>query len=120
MGDLHTDSLSTARKALRAAVGHSDAEEGPVRAAVHVEPLPRPPRLGHGSAVAAVLAAAARLAVLGEWGRVNICPADDFRKAGYDQSRDRSRIKWSMRVAATGRRHTRGISALVRLSELPT
>jgi predicted RNA-binding Zn ribbon-like protein len=43
------------------------------------------------NAVGAVLAAAARLAVLGEWERVKICPAGDCLWAFYDQSRNRSR-----------------------------
>lgn len=48
--------------------------------------------------VGAVLAASARLAVLGDWDRVKICPADDCRWAFFDHSRNRSRTWCSMRV----------------------
>jgi predicted RNA-binding Zn ribbon-like protein len=48
--------------------------------------------------VGAVLAASARLAVLGEWDRVKICNADDCRWAFFDHSRNRSRMWCSMRV----------------------
>lgn len=98
---LHADSLRAARAArgaLRAAVGDPDADEGPVLAPVRIELSHGRPVLVAGSAVGAVLAAAARLAVLGEWARVKICPADDCRWAFYDRSRNRSRTWCSMRV----------------------
>ncbi|MFC0439571.1 CGNR zinc finger domain-containing protein [Kutzneria buriramensis] len=56
------------------------------------------PVLTAGDALGAVLAAAARLAVLGYWERIKICPADDCRWAFYDRSRNRSRTWCSMRV----------------------
>ncbi|TWE13616.1 CGNR zinc finger protein [Prauserella muralis] len=87
-----------ARAALRAAVGDPGSSPGEPAAAVEVTLTPTGPRLRASTAVGAVLAAAARLAVLGEWGRVKICPADDCRWAFFDQSRNRSRTWCSMRV----------------------
>jgi hypothetical protein len=65
---------------------------------VRVELLGGMPTLVSGDPVGAVLAASARLAVLGEWNRVKICPADDCRWAFFDHSRNRSRTWCSMRV----------------------
>lgn len=99
--DLRPDPLPTARAArdtLRAAVGDPDAREARVRTEVHIELAHGRPALVPESAVGAVLAAATRLAVLGEWDRVKICPADDCRWAFYDQSRNQSRTWCSMRV----------------------
>jgi hypothetical protein len=56
------------------------------------------PTLVASDPVGAVLAASARLAVLGEWDRVKICPAQDCRWAFFDHSRNRSRTWCSMRV----------------------
>ena len=56
------------------------------------------PTLVAGDPLGAVLAAAARLAVLGDWDRVKICPAEDCRWAFFDHSRNRSRTWCSMRV----------------------
>lgn len=56
------------------------------------------PTLVAGDPVGAVLAASARLAVLGDWDRIKICPADDCRWAFFDHSRNRSRTWCSMRV----------------------
>ena len=56
------------------------------------------PVLAASDALGTVLAAAARLAVLGYWERIKICPADDCRWAFYDRSRNRSRTWCSMRV----------------------
>jgi hypothetical protein len=56
------------------------------------------PTLVAGDPVGAVLAASARLAVLGDWDRVKICPAEDCRCAFFDHSRNRSRTWCSMRV----------------------
>jgi hypothetical protein len=67
---------------------------GPVRVELH-EGLPT---LVSDDPVGAVLAASARLAVLGDWDRVKICPADDCRWAFFDHSRNRSRTWCSMRV----------------------
>lgn len=98
---LRADALEYARAtraALRAAVGDPDATPGRASAAIHVELAPGGPALVATGAVGAVLAAAARLAVLGDWKRVKICPADDCRWAFYDQSRNRSRTWCSMSV----------------------
>ena len=98
---LHPDSLldaRAARTALRAAVGDPDSARAHLGVALRVELSTAGPALVATSAVGAVLAAAARLAVLGDWKRLKICPADDCRWAFYDQSRNRSRTWCSMRV----------------------
>jgi predicted RNA-binding Zn ribbon-like protein len=87
-----------ARAALRAAVGDPHAEATPLTVPVRIELTAGAPALAAPGAVGAVLAAATRLAVLGEWDRVKICPADDCRWAFFDQSRNRSRNWCSMRV----------------------
>jgi predicted RNA-binding Zn ribbon-like protein len=85
-----------------------------VALAHHGSPLPAGPAMTHGSlrielssgvpvltagdALGSVLAAAARLAVLGYWDRIKICSAHDCRLAFYDRSRNRSRTWCSMRV----------------------
>ncbi|HEX3650496.1 MAG TPA: CGNR zinc finger domain-containing protein [Pseudonocardiaceae bacterium] len=56
------------------------------------------PTLVASDPVGGVLASSARLAVLGEWDRVKICPAEDCRWAFFDHSRNRSRTWCSMRV----------------------
>lgn len=56
------------------------------------------PALAAGDAVGQVLAACVRLAVLGQWDRVKICPADNCRWAFFDHSRNRSRTWCSMQV----------------------
>ncbi|NIH82930.1 CGNR zinc finger domain-containing protein [Amycolatopsis viridis] len=88
----------TARAALRAAVG-DELEAAPLTVPVVVEVDARVgPVLVARDAVGAVMAAAARLVVLGHWPRVKICPAVDCRWAFYDESRNRSRTWCSMRV----------------------
>lgn len=67
---------------------------GPIRVELHAGT----PVLVAGDAVGAVLAASARLAVLGRWDRVKVCPADDCGWAFFDHSRNRSRTWCSMRV----------------------
>jgi CGNR zinc finger protein/putative stress-induced transcription regulator len=83
------------RGALRAAVGGSPAR---VSAPVTVELVDGVPALVARDVVGAVLAAAQRLVVLGEWGRIKICPADDCRWAFFDKSRNHSRVWCSMQV----------------------
>jgi predicted RNA-binding Zn ribbon-like protein len=56
----------------------------------------RQPRLGGTDPLEEILGAVARLGVLGELGRVKICPADDCRWAFYDTSRNGSRQWCSM------------------------
>ena len=96
--------VRTVRDALRAAV---EAGAGPVGddggfvrtgGLVRVELHRGVPTLVAADPVGAVLAASARLAVLGDWDRVKICPADDCRCAFFDHSRNRSRTWCSMRV----------------------
>ncbi|KAA9164909.1 CGNR zinc finger domain-containing protein [Amycolatopsis acidicola] len=88
----------SARAALRVAVGDPPANTAPFTSPARLELGPAGAELVATSAVAEVLAAAARLTVLGEWPRLKICPADDCRWAFYDQSRNRSRTWCSMRV----------------------
>ncbi|MFL6120189.1 CGNR zinc finger domain-containing protein [Actinophytocola sp.] len=85
------------RTALRAAVGDPVAPTA-ASATVTVELAGDTPRLVATDVTGAVLAAAARLAVRGEWKRVKICPADDCRWAFYDHSRNHSRTWCSMQV----------------------
>jgi predicted RNA-binding Zn ribbon-like protein len=99
--ELTPDALHTARatrEALRAAVGDRFAAQAPLAMPVQIRLSPDGPSLITTGAVGAVLAAATRLTVLGEWQRVKICPADDCRWAFYDESRNRSRNWCSMRV----------------------
>jgi hypothetical protein len=89
------------RDALRTAVID---ERGPVDSPpvtgglVRVELHGGVPTLVAADPVGAVLAASARLAVLGDWDRVKICPAESCRWAFFDHSRNRSRTWCSMRV----------------------
>lgn len=89
------------RDALRGAVvdGRDPVQRGPLAGGlVRVELHGGVPTLVAADPVGAVLAASARLAVLGEWDRVKICPADTCRCAFFDHSRNRSRTWCSMRV----------------------
>lgn len=80
------------------AVASAEHTPFPFAAAVRIELGATGPELVTASAVAEVLAAATRLAVLGDWPRLKICPADDCRWAFYDRSRNRSRTWCSMQV----------------------
>jgi hypothetical protein len=71
---------------------------GSLDSAVHVELAEGVPVLVGTDALGAVLAASARLAVLGQWDRLKICAAGECRWAFYDRSRNRSRTWCSMRV----------------------
>jgi hypothetical protein len=90
------DAARGARTALRAAVGVEPTIELTVSLVVSLEA--GVPRLVADDVVGAVLAAATRLAVRGEWDRIKICPATDCRWAFYDRSRNHSRTWCSMRV----------------------
>jgi predicted RNA-binding Zn ribbon-like protein len=95
--------VRTVRDALRDAVvdGREPLPDGAARRTgglVRVELHGGVPTLVANDPVGAVLAASARLAVLGDWDRVKICPADDCRWAFFDHSRNRSRTWCSMRV----------------------
>jgi predicted RNA-binding Zn ribbon-like protein len=87
------------RAVLRAAVGEpSPAIGGLPDAALSVRMDGGCPVLAADDAVSMVLTAAVRLAMIGLWERVKICPADDCRWAFYDRSRNRSRTWCSMQV----------------------
>jgi hypothetical protein len=92
-----TQETRAVRSALRAAVG-DPSPPGPVSARVTVELTGGVPTIVATDVVGAVLAASARLAVLDQWARVKICPADDCRWAFYDRSRNHSRTWCSMQV----------------------
>jgi len=121
------DEAAQARRALRAAVGEPARSEdgrsgqagsedgepgrdepgrdgpgsGPLRipVGISIDVVTRAdPHLVADTAVGAVYTAALRLAVLGTWQRVKICPADDCLWAFYDESRNRSRTWCSMSV----------------------
>lgn len=92
------DAAAEVRTALRAAVGDEGPRPAGLSAQVTVSLEADGPRLVAGDVVGGVLAAASRLAVLGEWDRVKICPAADCRWAFYDRSRNHSRTWCSMRV----------------------
>jgi predicted RNA-binding Zn ribbon-like protein len=91
-------SAAEVRAALRTAVGETALPPADVSAQVTVTLAAGGPRLVADEVSGAVLAAAARLAVLGDWDRVKICPADDCRWAFFDRSRNHSRTWCSMRV----------------------
>jgi CGNR zinc finger/Putative stress-induced transcription regulator len=88
----------SAREGLRAALGDAHARTGELTVPVQVRLTARTPYLTGQDAVGEVLAAAARIAVRGEWDRFKICSADTCRWAFFDQSRNRSRTWCSMRV----------------------
>ncbi|MGH3880332.1 MAG: CGNR zinc finger domain-containing protein [Actinophytocola sp.] len=91
-------STAALRTALRAAVGEPSTGQPGLSARVTVSIGADGPRLVADDVVGAVLAAASRLAVLGEWDRIKICPADGCRWAFFDRSRNHSRTWCSMRV----------------------
>jgi hypothetical protein len=102
--DEQVERARTVRNALRAAVidGHGPVGDidPPHRAGglLRVELRNGVPTLVANDPVGAVLAASARLAVLGDWDRVKVCPAEDCGWAFFDHSRNRSRTWCSMRV----------------------
>jgi CGNR zinc finger protein/putative stress-induced transcription regulator len=92
------DAAATVRAALRAAVGDPAPGPATTSARVTVTLDDAGPHLVADDVSGAVLAAASRLAVLGEWDRMKICPADDCRWAFFDRSRNHSRTWCSMRA----------------------
>ncbi|UJW36456.1 CGNR zinc finger domain-containing protein [Saccharothrix sp. AJ9571] len=86
----------TARSSLRSLVGDPAASPAPLSEPVRIEVTVEGPALVADTAVGAILAAAARLSLLGDFGRIKICPADDCLWAFYDRSRNRSRSWCSM------------------------
>ena len=93
-------SIAAVRTALRAMAGEPGTDPGAGRpsARITVSLDADGPRLVADDAAGAVLAAASRLAVLGDWDRIKICPADACRWAFFDRSRNHSRTWCSMRV----------------------
>jgi len=91
------EDVRAVRSALRAAAGDAVAP-ATASASVTVKLTGGVPRLVAADVAGAVLAAASRLAVRGEWRRVKICPAGDCRWAFFDRSRNRSRTWCSMQV----------------------
>lgn len=87
-----------ARTALRAAAGDTTEPAKSTGTPMRVEVNDGRPELVAPTAAAAILVAAARLTVLGEWERIKICPRSDCRWAFHDESRNRSRTWCSMRV----------------------
>jgi predicted RNA-binding Zn ribbon-like protein len=92
------DSAGVLRAALRAAAGDPTHARVETSAPVTVALAADGPRLVAADVAGAVLAAASRLAVLGDWARLKICPAHDCRWAFFDRSRNHSRTWCSMRV----------------------
>ncbi len=86
------------RDALRATLGDPGSNPSELAEPLHVSLVAGLPTLTGLDAVGSVLAAAARLAVLGEWERFKICPADTCHWAFFDRSRNRSRTWCSMQV----------------------
>jgi len=88
------------RDALRATVGdhQSDQDLPLLNSALAVRLRHGVPKLSAADAVGQVLVACVRLAVLGQWDRVKICPADNCNWAFFDHSRNRSRTWCSMQV----------------------
>jgi predicted RNA-binding Zn ribbon-like protein len=86
------------RAALRAALGDPVPDAEDLSEPLRFSLVAGVPTVSGLDAVGEVLAAAARLAVLGEWDRFKICPADTCRWAFFDRSRNRSRTWCSMQV----------------------
>lgn len=89
--------VRSARDALRVAVGDL-GQATDVATTVRVELVDGTPRVVTRDVLGAVLTAASRLTVLGQWERVKICPAQDCRWAFYDRSRNHSRTWCSMQT----------------------
>jgi predicted RNA-binding Zn ribbon-like protein len=86
------------RDALRAAIGDPRLPPRPLDVPLHFALTTDGPALLTPDVITAVLAAATRLTIRGDWVRLKICPADDCLWAFYDESRNRSRTWCSMRV----------------------
>ncbi|WP_033400982.1 CGNR zinc finger domain-containing protein [Actinokineospora enzanensis] len=85
------------RDGLRSTVGATQASAPPTGSA-RVEVVNGLPTLVATAVTGAVLAAATRMAVRGDWARLKICPADECQWAFFDRSRNRSRTWCSMSV----------------------
>ncbi|WP_245931606.1 CGNR zinc finger domain-containing protein [Actinokineospora auranticolor] len=97
LGDEDMVHVRAVRDGLRAVVGGAPAP-APPPVPVRVELVDAAPTLVAAEVTGAVLAAASRLVVLGEWARMKICPADACQWTFFDRSRNRSRTWCSMRV----------------------
>ncbi|MEU3273873.1 CGNR zinc finger domain-containing protein [Saccharomonospora sp. NPDC006951] len=91
------------RTRLRAAIGddtvHIEEQSGePSAVEVGIVLTGHGPDLTASTVSGAVFAAAARIAIRGDWQRFKICPAHTCRWAFYDNSRNRSRTWCSMAV----------------------
>lgn len=87
------------RDRLRATIGDPRLTPGTLSVPASITLTPDGgPALLAGDVLGAVLAAATRLTIRGEWPRLKICPASDCLWAFYDESRNRSRAWCSMRV----------------------
>jgi hypothetical protein len=115
----HVDDLArvrSARGALRSALGERTTAK-PFSGTVRIELSRGVPMIATTDALGAVLAAAARVALLGSWERFKICQADSCQAAFFDRSRNRSRTWCSMQVcgnrekARLWRERTRALSA---------
>lgn len=99
-GRHRVDTTSTAREvrqALRTAIT-GGTPPNMVAPQIRVDLGSGVPVLVGDTTVGSILAAAARLAAMGEWNRIKICPADNCRWAFHDDSRNRSRAWCSMRI----------------------
>ncbi|MGW4484006.1 CGNR zinc finger domain-containing protein [Amycolatopsis sp. NPDC004368] len=94
----NTDEARAIRDALRAAIGDPRVAREPFEVPLIFSLGADGPQLRGEDTVSAVLVAATRLAIRGDWVRLKICPADDCLEAFYDESRNRSRTWCSMRV----------------------
>ena len=94
-GDL--PQVRAARDALRSSLGEQDSAPQ-FSGTVRIELTHGVPMIATTDALGAVLAAAARLALLGSWERFKICPAEGCLRAFFDRSRNRSRTWCSMQV----------------------
>ncbi|MDR2984261.1 MAG: CGNR zinc finger domain-containing protein [Nocardiopsaceae bacterium] len=86
------------RDCLRAAVGDPRLPATTLDVPLRFTITDAGPSLLTPDAVTAVLAAATRLTIRGDWVRLKICPKDGCLWAFYDESRNRSRTWCSMRV----------------------
>ncbi|HWO59353.1 MAG TPA: CGNR zinc finger domain-containing protein, partial [Umezawaea sp.] len=83
--------------ALRSALGERAAAK-PFSGTVRIELSQGVPMIATTDALGAVLAAAARVALLGSWERLKVCQAESCQAAFFDRSRNRSRTWCSMQV----------------------
>lgn len=94
------EQANAVRSALRASLGdpHAERDGNGLPGTIRIELAGGVPMIAAKDALGAVLAAAARLAVVGYWDRLKICPAEDCGSAFFDRSRNRSRTWCSMQV----------------------